>query len=79
MDSASDAAFFDVARMHRDISFIPLLHLLQHSGGLLNGYFILLIFIHILLGILFSRYICKLICDKLPVKPLSVNTLLSLT
>jgi hypothetical protein len=27
MDSASDTAFFDVARMHKDISFIPLLHI----------------------------------------------------
>lgn len=30
-------AFFDVARMHKDISFIPLLHMLQHSGGLQDG------------------------------------------
>jgi hypothetical protein len=55
MDSASDAAFFDVARMHKVISFIPLLHLLQHSGGLQNGNSIcagekIFIFIHILCG-----------------------------
>ena len=55
MDSASDNAFFDVARMHKIISFIPLLHMLQHSGGLQDGSLIsagekIFIFIHVLCG-----------------------------
>jgi hypothetical protein len=55
MNIASDHAFFVIARMHKDIRFIPLVDLLKNNGGLHDSIHScagekILIFIFILCG-----------------------------